>query len=292
MKIKLAKDVGFCWGVRRALNLALKSSSRTAKVYTYGPLIHNVNVVEMLKTKGIEPFPGRKPKSKGKVLLLIRAHGVAPSVQKKLTSKNLRVIDATCPHVKKSQKLVQEYAKRDYQIIIAGDKKHAEVISLIGYARDIQPKSSVLVISSTQEASKLINGHRRLLKKKICMLAQSTFQPGLFHKIVETIKHKVAPTSKITVLNTICHAPARRQDEVKNLANKVDAIIVVGDYKSANTSNLTLLARSLKIPTFQVASASELPIKKLTKYSSIGIATGTSTPDSDIQAVVDKIAQL
>jgi len=279
--------------VRRALDLALHSSSRNAKVYTYGPLIHNENVVEMLKSKGVEPYSSRKAfkPSRTKILLLIRAHGVAPAVQKKLASKGLSIVDATCPHVKKSQKLVQEYAQKGFQIIIAGDREHAEVISLIGYAKD-KKKSNVIVIGSSKEAKSLFKDSQKPLKKKICLLAQSTFQPGLYLDIVKTIKRKVAPQTEVEILNTICQAPARRQEAVKDLANNVDAIIVVGDHSSANTTNLTLLARSLRIPAFQVASASELPVSKLKKYSSIGIATGTSTPDSDIEEVVKVISEL
>ena len=292
MRIILAKDVGFCWGVKRALDLALKSSASAKKVYTYGPLIHNENVVEMLKTKGVEPFPKQKPKSPSQTRLLIRAHGVPPPVRAKLSASGYGIIDATCPHVKKSQKIVQEYANKGYQVIIAGDKKHAEVISLVGYARAIKRHPPVIVISSTQEAQQIVKTKRYKLKKKICILAQSTFQPRIFYRIVTIIKSKIPTDIELVVLDTICQAPARRQDAVKDLAREVDAIVVVGDYKSANTTNLTLLARSMKIPAFQVASASELPVTKLKKYSSIGISTGTSTPDWLIKEVVDKLSEL
>jgi len=292
MKIKLAKDVGFCWGVKRALDLALKSSASAKKVYTYGPLIHNENVVEMLKTKGVEPFQRQKPKSPGRTLLLIRAHGVPPPVRAKLSGLGYGIIDATCPHVKKSQKIVQEYANQGYQIIIAGDKKHAEVISLVGYARAIKRHPPVIVVSSTAEARQIVKEGRRKLKKKLCILAQSTFQPRIYYRIVAIIKSKIPPGIEIVVLDTICQAPATRQGAVKDLSKEVDAIVVVGDYKSANTTNLTLLARSMKIPAFQVASASELPVNRLKKYRSIGISTGTSTPDWLIKEVVDKLSGL
>ncbi|MEW6026691.1 MAG: 4-hydroxy-3-methylbut-2-enyl diphosphate reductase [Planctomycetota bacterium] len=292
MKIRLARDVGFCWGVKRALDLALKSSASAKKVYTYGPLIHNQNVVEMLKTKGVEPFSRRKSRSPGRTLLLIRAHGVPPPVRDKLSGLGYGIIDATCPHVKKSQKMVGEYANRGYQIIIAGDKEHAEVISLVGYARAIKRHPPVIVVSSTAEAQEIVKEARRKLKKKICILAQSTFQPRIYYKIVTIIKSKIPADIEMVVLDTICQAPARRQGAVKDLSKEVDAIVVVGDHKSANTTNLTLLARSMKIPAFQVASAAELPTARLKKYKSIGISTGTSTPDWLIKEVVDKLSQL
>lgn len=331
MNIKLTNNVGFCWGVRRALDLAIKSSSPPAartgsragssrKIYTYGPLIHNKDVVQMLRTKGIEPLPSNKMRSSDKNALVIRAHGIPPLVRDKLTLKGFKIIDATCPHVKKSQKMVQQYADKGYQIIIVGDKKHAEVISLVGYAwgsryhsrpvrsehrKEKRPNNNsglllsdasngtrAIVISSPQEVVKLINSRPRLLKNRICILAQSTFQPQLYEEIVATLRLSLSKDNELIVLNTICHAPARRQREVKELAKQVDAFVVVGDHKSANTTNLALLVRSLKIPAFQVASVSELPLRTLKKYYSIGITTGTSTPDSVLQTVIDKIAQL
>ncbi|MFH0888451.1 MAG: 4-hydroxy-3-methylbut-2-enyl diphosphate reductase [Planctomycetota bacterium] len=292
MNIKLTNNVGFCWGVRRALDLAIKSSSSSRKIYTYGPLIHNKDVVQMLKTKGIEPLPSDKMKSSRKNALVIRAHGIPPLVRAKLTLKGFKIIDATCPHVKKSQKMVQQYADKGYQIIIVGDKKHAEVISLVGYARNSRYHYHTIVISSPPEVVKFINSKPRLLKKKICILAQSTFQPQLYEDIVDTLRLTLSKDNELIILNTICHAPARRQLEVKELAKQVDAFVVVGDHKSANTTNLALLVRSLKIPAFQVASVSELPLRTLKKYHSIGITTGTSTPDSVLQTVIDKIIQL
>jgi len=302
MNIKLTNNVGFCWGVRRALDLAIKSSSSSRKMYTYGPLIHNKDVVQMLKTRGIEPLPSITMRSSKENALVIRAHGIPPLVRDKLALKGFKIIDATCPHVMKSQKMVQQYADKGYQIIIAGDKKHAEVVSLVGYARVSRYHSRAIVISSPQEVAKLINSKPRLSKKKtyptwhpvrrVCILAQSTFQPQLYEEIVDTLRLGFPKENELIVLNTICHAPARRQREVKELAKKVGAFVVVGDHKSANTTNLALLVRSLKIPAFQVASVSELPLRALKKYYSIGITTGTSTPDSVLQTVIDKIAQL
>jgi 4-hydroxy-3-methylbut-2-enyl diphosphate reductase len=240
----------------------------------------------------VEPLQRQKPKSPRRTLLLIRAHGVPPPVRAKLSASGYGIIDATCPHVKKSQKIVREYANMGYQIIIAGDRKHAEVISLVGYARAIKRHPPVIVVSSTAEAQQIVKEGRRKLKKKICILAQSTFQPRIYYRIVTIIKSKIPSDIEMVVLDTICQAPATRQGAVKDLAREVDAIVVVGDHKSANTTNLTLLARSMKIPAFQVASASELPLARIKKYHSIGISTGTSTPDWLIKEVVDTLSKL
>ncbi|MDI6733308.1 MAG: 4-hydroxy-3-methylbut-2-enyl diphosphate reductase [Planctomycetota bacterium] len=289
MRLQVAKDTGFCWGVKRALDIALKNAKSKYKVYTYGPLIHNASVVETLKIKGIEPFTNKKRVS-FPTILVIRAHGISPAVRKKLSVRGYNIVDATCPHVKKSQKMAQAYADRGYQIMIAGDKKHAEVISLLGYSDNKKYPYRAIVISSIKEAQQLLKNKLHLLNKKICILAQSTFQPHLYQEIVNIIKTKIPSDIEFVVLNTICQAPARRQTAVKDLAKQVSAMVVVGDSQSANTTNLTLLARSMKIPTFQVASADELPMKKLKQYYTIGICTGTSTPDWVIKEVVEKLA--
>jgi 4-hydroxy-3-methylbut-2-enyl diphosphate reductase len=293
MKITLTRDIGFCWGVKRALDLALQNSSSSKKIYTYGPLIHNEDVVQMLKEKRIEPFEPDKIKPAPNALMVIRAHGVAPGIKEKLTKNGYQIVDATCPHVRKSQKMAQDYAHNGYQIIIVGDKKHAEVVSLVGYARCIKKPLSVIVIDTPAEIPTIIN--RKKIPSclggtgKLCILAQSTFQPQLYQEIVETLKARLSSKNELVILNTICHSPARRQKQVKELAQTVEAIVVIGDHKSANTTNLTELARSLKIPAFQVANPEELPLQALRKYQSIGITTGTSTPDALIKAVIKKL---
>ncbi|MFH1228053.1 MAG: 4-hydroxy-3-methylbut-2-enyl diphosphate reductase [Planctomycetota bacterium] len=288
MRIELAKTAGFCWGVKRAIDSVLKISPRHT-IYTYGPLIHNEQVVQMLKSKGINPVTDRtcKPiKKMKKPIIVIRAHGVPPSVQKKLSAKGYKVIDATCPHVKNSQKNVMQYAVRGYQMIIVGDKAHAEVFSLVGYAKSVNSHSRPVVVSSKKETIRLFNRKKINPGKPICILAQSTFQPQLYQEIIDVVKIKVPDA---IVLDTICPAPTRRQREVMELSKRVGAMVVVGDHKSANTSRLAALSRSLKVPTFQVADETELPLGKLHKYKFIGITAGTSTPDWVIQAVINRL---
>jgi 4-hydroxy-3-methylbut-2-enyl diphosphate reductase len=304
MKIELAKTGGFCWGVKRALDAALniraagivplkRGGARSAKykVFTYGPLIHNEQVVKMLKAKGIRPVSasaaGKSLKDSGRHIMVIRAHGAPPAVQDQLKKKGYRVIDATCPHVRHSQQQVKDYARKGYRIIIAGDKEHAEVFSLTGYANAASILSRPIVVSSKQEI-------RRLFAKSaqfqdgvpICLLAQSTFQPQAYQEIMEALKKR---HQNVTVLNTICPAPTRRQREVMELSKRVDAMVVVGDHKSANTSRLAALSRSLKVPTFQVAYAKELPMAKINNYQLVGVTAGTSTPDWVIQAVIERL---
>ncbi|MFA5795279.1 MAG: 4-hydroxy-3-methylbut-2-enyl diphosphate reductase [Candidatus Brocadiia bacterium] len=288
MRIKLAKTAGFCWGVKRALDSVLKIPPQYT-VYTYGPLIHNEQVVQMLRSKGVNPVTNRteKPIKKTKrPIIVIRAHGAPPVVQEKLSGKGYKVIDATCPHVKNSQQQVMEYARKGYHMIIVGDKAHAEVFSLVGYAQSVNPNSRPVVVSSKKETIRLFNKKDINLQVPICILAQSTFQPQLYQEIIDVVKNRC---SDVIVLNTICPAPTRRQREVVELSKRVEAMVVVGDHKSANTSRLAALSRSLKVPTFQVADETELPLKNLKKFKSIGITAGTSTPDWVIQAVINRL---
>jgi 4-hydroxy-3-methylbut-2-enyl diphosphate reductase len=320
------------------LDAALNTPHQSQKVYTYGPLIHNEQVVRMLETKGIQPIVSStgtkgavKLPAKKRPIIVIRAHGAPPTVHAQLVRNGYNVIDATCPHVKHSQQKVQAYARKGYRIIIVGDKEHAEVFSLIGFAQTANPLSNPVVVSSKQEISHLFNSrtclratHRQGELKNgepICLLAQSTFQPQAYQEIIEAVlRHSKAATEQrriavnkwrlrrhgasaltpsygavapnVVVLDTICPAPTRRQREVIELSKKVDALVVVGNNKSANTSRLTTLARSLKVPTFQVADETELPITKLKQYRVVGITAGTSTPDWVIKGVIKRIQKI
>lgn len=284
MRIKLARTAGFCRGVRRAMDLALKLASvKGEKIYTYGPLIHNHQAVRFLEKKGIKVFHRLKRLKRTRpVNVLIRAHGIPPYTQKKLQTYGYKIIDATCPHVQSSEKQVAQYAQQDHQIIIVGDKKHAEVISLLGYASTVNPKLRPYTVSSAEEAY-----HLKLPRKvPVCLVAQSTFQEAKYRQIVKVFRKRV---KRLTVLNTICQATIKRQREVIELANKVEAMIVVGAHHSANTTRLAVLARATRIPTFHIANHTELPLSKLRKYQTIGITAGTSTPDWVTRAVIQKI---
>lgn len=304
MKIKIAKTAGFCWGVKRALDLVLKTAKESKeKVYTYGPLIHNEDVVDILTDRGIKTVdPAKITALPRKAIIIIRAHGIAPDTRKKLEECGYRLIDATCPHVRVSQKKISGYAgpvsaspdgaAPEYQIIIAGDKKHAEVISLNGYAQaqiiSGQAKKGGLkpiVVSSAREAA--------LLKIKkdqpVCIVAQSTFQEEEYKKIITILKSKV---TNLNVLNTICRSTTVRQREVVELSGQVEAMIVVGAHHSANTTRLAGLARSRGIPAFHVANVAELPVEELKKYQVVGLTAGTSTPDWVIQPVIEKLKKL
>ncbi len=292
MKIRLARTAGFCWGVKSALQTALKlapgTSRQKQKVYTYGPIIHNQDVVEMLKDKNIKPRL-RLPVTRTSSVLILRAHGLAPQVQKQLGDKGYQLVDATCPYVKRIQKKVQEFSRRGYEIIICGDKKHAEVAGLMGYARR-KPG----LVSSIREARSL----KLDARAKYCILAQSTFNKSEYQKIAKIIEVKLSngkafgKVKNLVVLDTICRSSAQRQAEVLRMAQEVDAIIVIGARHSANTSRLAQIARRTGRPTFHIQSEKELNARRLTKYRRVGVTSGTSTPDWIIARVVNFLKQI
>jgi len=269
MKLIVTKNLGFCWGVKRAIELAENFVTKEKKnIYTYGPLIHNQNVVKMLKKKGVLPYHNKiLPDS----VIIIRAHGVPPKIQIKLKHRGFKIIDATCPHVQISEKRTKESASKGFKVIIVGDKKHAEVRSLVGYARSGNRKANPLVISSIKEADCL----KVQSNDKITLVAQSTFQKEEYQKISQLLSQKI---SNIKILDTICKETTRRHYEVKEMSSKIDALLVIGAHSSANTSRLANLGKSLKVATFHISSSEEIPLKKLQKYKTIGIVTGTSTP--------------
>lgn len=304
LTIKVASLVGFCWGVKRALDLALNSRSRfkEKKIYSYGPLIHNHETVKWLRKNGIETINPLKPAllSKKKVastVILIRTHGIPPDIQKQLENYGYEIIDTTCPHVKLTAKRVAQYAQQEHQIIIVGDKKHAEVATLIGYALAYQAnknKYKPLVVSSVEEAQRLSKRLALQLKSSssnrlFCIVAQSTFQKKEYQEISNIFKKAL---EHLVILNTICQETTKRQQEVIKLAQEVEAMIVIGAHQSANTKRLFQLACSTGVPTFHIANEQELSLQKISKFRSIGLTTGTSTPDWVIQRVLQKLHSL
>jgi len=273
MKILIAKTSGFCMGVRRAVEMVLDAPDQnTNPIYTYGPLIHNPQVLHLLKSKDIkvlDEIPAR-----GDGTILIRAHGVPPSIKEKLKDVNFNVIDATCPRVIKVQTIIRKHAKKGFAAIIIGDKDHPEVIGLLGYARD-----KGFVAGSLQELEALPDLENAII------VAQTTQNTKLF----ESVKNWAATKHpQYKVFNTICDSTERRQAEVQRLAEAVDAVIVVGGHNSGNTRRLAEIARQTGKPTYHIESESELAsmdTSVLTSARHIGITAGASTPNWIIKKV-------
>lgn len=274
MNIFIAKTAGFCMGVRRAVDLALESANNQKRpIYTFGPLIHNPQVLEMLEKKGVTILKEIPDKAEGTVI--IRAHGVPPEIKGKLEKAGLEVIDATCPRVIKVQSIIKKHAQQGYSVIITGDKDHPEVIGLLGYAGE-----KGHVVENMEELKSLSSFENAII------VAQTT-QNTAFYAEVKKWASSAHPQYK--VFDTICDSTEKRQAEVKETAKNVDAVVVVGGKNSGNTQRLAEVAKEAGAMAFHVETESELDMEALSKANNICITAGASTPNWIIRNVYKSI---
>jgi len=270
MKILIAKKAGFCMGVRRAVEMVLDAPNKHANpICTFGPLIHNPQVLDLLREKEISTIE-RIPEY-GTGTVLIRAHGVPPQTKQDLKKAGYKIIDATCPRVIKVQTIIRKHAKKDYAAIIIGDKDHPEVIGLLGYAG-----GKGFVVDNIDDLDSLPSFEKAII------VAQTTQNTLFFEEIKKWAKHKF-PHYKI--FDTICDSTAKRQVEVQNLADLVDAVIVVGGQNSGNTKRLAEISKKTGKPTFHIETESEIDVDALSGAKSIGITAGASTPNWVIKKI-------
>jgi len=263
-------------GVRRAMDILLDADNERTdigKVYTDGPLIHNPQVLEYLEKRGIHTLNGQTDLSKSTVV--IRAHGVTPTRRKEIEATGAKVCDATCPHVMRVQSIIKKYAAQGYSTIIIGDKGHAEVVGLLGYA-----EGKGYVVQELDEIEHLPP------MDKVCVVAQTTQEKRIFNEAIRRIKKRYANCESF---ETICSSTYKRQDEVTSLCKSVDAMVVVGGRGSANTMRLVKICESQGRPTFHVETDTELDLEKLKDFGTIGVTAGASTPNWMIKRIVDKI---
>jgi 4-hydroxy-3-methylbut-2-enyl diphosphate reductase len=273
MEIMTAKTAGFCFGVKRAIDIAFKIASEKRKgIYTLGPIIHNPQVVDKLREKGIIPIENIKAKKDIRALI-IRTHGIPLKLSKEISSKGYEIIDATCPFVKKAQYYAKLLSEEGYQVIILGEKNHPEVKSLMSYVID-----NAIVIDGKTSLPKL--------RSRVGIVVQTTQPLDVLKKVLsEAIVH----AKEIKVYNTICNSTALRLKETENMANKVDVMFVVGGKNSANTTQLTKLCKSLSVPTHHIETSSEIRKEWIEKAKKIGITAGASTPKWIIKEVEKRI---
>ncbi|OQY01491.1 MAG: 4-hydroxy-3-methylbut-2-enyl diphosphate reductase [Desulfobacteraceae bacterium 4572_130] len=274
MKISIAKNAGFCMGVQRAVNIALDASNNTKEpLYTFGPLIHNPQVLEMLKNKGILSL--QKIPEKGKGTVLIRAHGVPLNEHELLEKVGFNVINATCPRVISVQKIIKKHGKAGYETIIIGDRNHPEVKGLLGYV-----SKNGYTVSSLKEFKNLPKF------EKAVVVAQTTQDTSLFNQIKKNTQNNYP---KYKIFNTICDSTEKRQKEVREISEKNDVIIVIGGKQSGNTRRLAQIAASTGKSCFHIENISELDFKKISFKDSLAITAGASTPNWIINEAYGKI---
>ena len=277
MEIIRASVLGFCFGVRRAVELAEKAllENPGKKVYSLGPLIHNENALKALEEKGLHILDESEIEGleQGSVVI-IRAHGVAPSVTDALEKRNCVIIDATCPRVKASQKMVERYSSQNDYVVLTGDRNHGEVIGIAGYAGEnfsqIQDYSEAISFDISDSD-----------KKNIILLSQTTYSPKEFEKIENHFRQKF---HNLAVMNTICPATNERQQALLELCKQVDGVLVVGGKNSANTKRLYQTAAANCKMAAHIQNSSEIP-QEFFSLERVGITAGASTPDEIIEGV-------
>lgn len=275
MKVTVAKSAGFCFGVKRAVEQVYEQVACSKdKVYTYGPIIHNEQVVADLESRGVsvietaEELAGLKEGT-----VVIRSHGVPKEIYRIMEAQGLTCVDATCPFVKKIHKIVERESRDGKQIVIVGNDSHPEVEGIKGWC-----ETPAIVINTEQEAENL----SVKLHTKLCIVSQTTFNYNKFKDLVEILAKKGYDR---VVLNTICNATQERQEESRSLAREVDAMIVIGGRHSSNTQKLYDICRNECKNTYYIQTLVDLETKPFQSISHVGITAGASTPNNIIEEV-------
>lgn len=275
MKIDVAKSAGFCFGVKRAVSAVYEKTGKDKPVYTYGPIIHNEEVIGELEEKGVrivEDTDELKKLEKG--YLFIRSHGVPRDVFNKLSESGHEIIDATCPFVKKIHGIVEQQSSKGDIIIVAGDPEHPEVKAIVGWSN-----GETHVIETTKEAADFEPEKDR----NYTLVSQTTFNTNIFKEIVEILKKKVY---NVSVMNTICNATEVRQREACEMAATHDAMIVIGGANSSNTRKLFEICKQQCASTYFIQKPINLDLNLLKSFCCVGITAGASTPNKIIKEVL------
>ncbi len=278
MKVILAENAGFCFGVKRALKIAFESANKSnIPIYSLGPLIHNPQQVELLAQKGVHEISDIEELKKGDVLI-IRSHGTSPEIIEKAKSKGIEIVDATCPFVVNAQKYAQTLYKEGYQVVIVGEGEHPEVIGIMGHV-----ENKAWIVEKPDDVDKLPRN------QKIGVIAQTTQSFENFRAVVSAIMEK---SNELRIYNTICHATAQRQESALELAKKVDLMIVIGGHNSANTTRLASLCKDFGVTTYHIETSDEIEELWFKGVQKVGITAGASTPEWIIEDVIEKISKV
>lgn len=286
MEVIRSRVLGFCMGVRRAVDVAIAEaqSANGVPVYTLGSLIHNPNVLEDLKAKGVSQLTENElPRINHPCSVIIRAHGINPKIEKELCDRGIRVIDATCPKVKASQLKAEELSYIGYSLFLAGEADHAEIKGITGYAAG---GSFCVVVGNVKEARKAASAlYNTNANTKTALLGQTTITQEEYNNIENAIKMFFP---NLEVEETICAATNERQQSLRDLLEKTEAVIIVGGEESANTRRLLTIAVESGKPSILAENAAGIP-KEFFTYKTVGLCAGASTPDSVIDEIEKKL---
>ena len=281
MSVELAKTAGFCFGVKRAVDTVYQQIEqyRGEKIFTYGPIIHNEEVIKDLRSHGVEVLNDEEElKTADADVVVIRSHGVAKYIYDILEERGITCVDATCPFVKKIHKIVAEKSAEGSYIVIVGNGEHPEVQGIRGWAGE-----QVTVVQTPEDAERFELPDK---DQKVCIVAQTTYNYNKFKELVEIISKK---RYDIVVLNTICNATKERQTEARQIAARVDAMVVIGDKRSSNTQKLFEICKEECLNTYYIQTLDDLDINQLRSVESVGITAGASTPNKIIEEVQNNV---
>lgn len=280
MKIILDKNAGFCFGVKNAVDkvFSLAKANEGRRIYTYGPLIHNNQVIERLEQSDVKAVNEINDTIDKNSLIAIRSHGIAENKYRELQNMQLEYVDCTCPYVLKIHKIVNEHCKEGYQIFIVGDAKHPEVQGINGWC-----KNSAVVLENAAMVENLPD------YDKICIVAQTTITQELWSSVLKEVQKKY---QEVKVFETICSATENRQKSAAELAKSVDFMIIIGSRESSNTQKLYQICQSINPNTIHIETADELALEDIKNFKSVGITAGASTPDWIIKEVFTKMEEM
>ena len=274
MEVRLAKSAGFCFGVKRAVQTVYEQVEKGGKIYTYGPIIHNEEVVKDLEKKGVCVIESEEELSKlTEGTVIIRSHGVPKKIYEIIEKQGLECVDATCPFVKRIHTIVEKESGEGSKIVIIGNENHPEVEGIKGWSQ-----TPAAVIESEEEALEF----KAENDEKICMVAQTTFNYNKFKELVEIFQKK---GYNVSVVNTICNATEERQTEAKEIAALVDVMIVIGGKHSSNTRKLYEICSKECENTYFIQTLDDLHLELPKAVRLIGITAGASTPNNIIEEV-------
>ncbi len=274
MEVKLAKSAGFCFGVKRAVDKVYEQIETGKKIYTYGPIIHNEEVVKDLANKGVSVIETKEELSSLREgTVIIRSHGVSKDIYSIMEANGLEYVDATCPFVKRIHSIVEKESAQGKQIIIIGNEGHPEVEGIRGWSC-----SPAVVVESREQADEFVAEK----DKKICIVSQTTFNYRKFQELVEIFEKK---GYDISIANTICNATEERQKEAREIAGEADVMIVIGGAHSSNTRKLYEICKKECEETYFIQTLEDLHLELPKSVELVGITAGASTPNNIIEEV-------
>ena len=279
MKVELANTAGFCFGVKRAVEMVYEQAEKHKgeRVYTFGPIIHNEEVIKDMEERGVSVIHSVEELEDLKDgTVIIRSHGVPKAICDILEEKGIPYVDATCPFVKKIHKIVAKKSAEGYHIVIIGNGSHPEVEGIKGWAGD-----GATVVQTTEEAERF-----KIASNKVCIVSQTTFNYNKFKELVEIISEKMY---NVIVLNTICSATKERQEEARGIAKRVEAMLVIGDRRSSNTQKLFEICSNACADTYYIQTLDDLDMNQLRSVETVGITAGASTPNNIIEEVQNNV---